>query len=482
MRKIHAMTTKRAFVSGTGEGVGGAEAESMDGPSESEDDMEVSPPDDDELLCSVERSSRGNEWQEVQPYLRQMMGLGLLTREEEVEVITVAQTAITPGKEAGARKQARDRIVYCNIRSVLRVVPGCMNRGLPLLDLIQEGIVGMVKAIDRFEMKRKLRFSTYAVWWIRHAIWRALKDQDVRKPMRIPEYAQGDYAHLKKVEAQFRERHDREPNDEELLEALRKSGAYRGKRMTLDQVGKLRYKPPIQAVALDGPVVAFESEMCTFGELIADPTAETDAPTTAGEMAAHRGELLRQAWTLLQARRPERMAEVLHYRFGLGEHLPMKLREIADLFMISCGRVAQIEQRAMQCLMSHFKMTRGQIKLLLSAGNEGVAALPNECCVVPDGRNLDALAILEEHAPEMPSDEWKWRVPAPVQTLMLRGSWPRSRAEAAVEELIAQGHLRIKPQTQEVFLVRAPTTPNRFGRDRRRTGADKPPSPKRAKS
>ncbi len=429
------------------------DAEPRGEPTGPETDIEIHLPSDDALMATMERSASRSEWESAQPLLRQMMRFGLLTREEEIELITALRAKIREGDEVGARK-LRDRMVYCNIRLVISIAWHYVNRGLPLVDLVQEGNFGVMDAIDRFELERGLKFSTYAYWWIRHAIGRAIQDQDQRRPMRVPVHADEKYKLIEHTTARFAVLEGRIPDDEELTRALTDSG----KDMTLSQVRKLRCQP--RMLAFDGPIRGPSGdENSTFGDFVADPAAETDAVTLSRELDAERREMLARVWTCLKKRGTDIMAKVLRYRFGIDGQPPMTLEEIGVIIDVTRERIRQIETNALRLLARHFRMDVERVWALLSASGDVAQEAP-QGPPVTSPLDIDAFETLEKIARQI--DENRWLVAGPIPTLRLHGQWSHDRAEQAIRCLIEEGKITGTVPFARVFLAHPPAAPNPF--------------------
>jgi RNA polymerase primary sigma factor len=254
-------------------------------------------------------------------YLRHIGQGDLLTHEEEIDLSNAAK--------AGNRK-ARRRLIEKNLRLVVSVAKTYRGYGLPFEDLIQEGNIGLMAAVGKFDPDRGFRFSTYATWWIRQAIQRALADKG--RTIRIPVHMGEKVRKVSRAYREFLAELEREPTEEELAERL-------GWR--IDEVRHAIEAMP-DATSLDKPL-GFEDDGTELGSLVEDEQASDTPGTVMQEMELVQ---LREAVGNL----PERMGYVLMRRFGLGGLKPATLTELADELGISRERIRQIQREAVQTL------------------------------------------------------------------------------------------------------------------------------------
>lgn len=265
-------------------------------------------------------------------YMEEIGRTKLLTTQEEVELAQRVQQ----GDE-----QAREDMIKANLRLVVSIARTYEHLGLPLLDLINEGNIGLIKAVERFDPHRGVKFSTYAVWWIKQAMRRALANY--ARTIRLPVYAGQQLWHIRQAAVRLHEEFNREPTDDELAEDL---------GIAVDRVATLR-NAGAQPVALESPIG--NEDGGAFSDIIADEKAET--PYEQLQDKTHR-ELIGE----MVSRLPERQAFVVRSRFGLNGERQMSLEEIGKSFGVSRERVRQIETVALNRLRKLI-YKRGIIKL-----------------------------------------------------------------------------------------------------------------------
>ena len=231
-------------------------------------------------------------------------------------------------QKAGAELwRSKDKFVRANLRLVVTMARRYNRGALPLPDLIQEGNIGLMKAVDRFDPQRGFRFSTYASWWIRHAISRALADKG--REVRVPVHMIDVYHKLKRTRQRFATLKGREPTDEELSERA---------EVPIEKIQRLRQCLLDAGPSLDSPVAGAEGR--TVGELLEDENTPLPAEML---QARAMGDKVRE---LLDRLRPIE-ADVLRKRFGLDEGEPMTLREIGEQYSLSRERIRQLQEQAL---------------------------------------------------------------------------------------------------------------------------------------
>jgi RNA polymerase primary sigma factor len=262
-------------------------------------------------------STQGNM---LQLYLREIGQVKLLTPAEEI----VLAKRIKKGDEA-----AREHMIKANLRLVVKIARDYEGQGLPLLDLINEGNIGLMKGVERFDPTKGAKLSTYASWWIKQAIKRALSNQS--KTIRLPDHVVDKLANIRRAEVKLHEILDRDPTDEELADFLR-----------LDARRVKIYRQASKApVSLDAPLSDNDSDQVS--EIVADPNAVAPFEHLVKETDTA---LLKEVLAALT----DREKAILAMRFGLNDGVEKTLEEIGKVFGVTRERIRQIESEALKKL------------------------------------------------------------------------------------------------------------------------------------
>lgn len=259
----------------------------------------------------------------VKVYLKEIGRVPLLNPEEE---ITLA-TRIQEGGLAG--NKAKQRLSEANLRLVVSIAKRYVGRGMQFLDLIQEGNLGLIKAVEKFDHTKGFKFSTYATWWIRQAITRAIADQ--ARTIRIPVHMVETINKVKKVSSQLLHKNGHEPTADEIAVEL---------EMPVDKVREIM-RVAQEPVSLETPIG--EEEDSHLGDFIPDE----DAPVPA-EAASHT--LLKEQLAGVLQSLTTREEKVLRLRFGLEDGRPRTLEEVGKEFNVTRERIRQIEAKALRKL------------------------------------------------------------------------------------------------------------------------------------
>ena len=256
----------------------------------------------------------------VKVYLKEIGSFPLLSLDEEIELAE----RILKGDE-----KAKKRLAEANLRLVVSIAKRYVGRGMLFLDLIQEGNLGLIKAVEKFDHTKGFKFSTYATWWIRQAITRAIADQ--ARTIRIPVHMVETINKVKKVQSQMLHKNGQEPSVEDLAAEL---------DMPQDKVREI-LKVAQEPISLESPIG--EEEDSHLGDFIPD----YDAPVPE-EAATHT--LLKEQLNEVLATLTPREAKVLSLRFGIEDGRPRTLEEVGKEFNVTRERIRQIEAKALRKL------------------------------------------------------------------------------------------------------------------------------------
>ena len=261
----------------------------------------------------------------VKIHLREIGKIPLLSTAEELELAE---------KTAKGDEEARDKLIVANMRLVVSIAKHYVGRGMPLLDLIQEGYSGLIKAVEKFDYTKGYKFSTYATWWIRQSITRSIADQ--ARTIRIPVHMVETISRVKKAQNKLLNENGHEPTTDEIAKEI---------GMTPERVREV-IRIAQDPVSLESPVG--EEEDSFLGDFI--PDEDAPAPIDSAMKAVFKDEL-NKALDLL----PEREREVLKFRYGVGYDRSHTLEEVGRQFKVTRERIRQIEAKALRKLRSHSK-------------------------------------------------------------------------------------------------------------------------------
>lgn len=252
-----------------------------------------------------------------QLYLREIARFPLLTPEEEVKLAR---------KIKRGDANARAHMVRANLRLVVKIARDYQGLGLPLLDLISEGNIGLMKAVERFDPKKGGKLSTYAAWWIKQSIKRALANQS--KTIRLPVHLVDKISKIRRVAVQMSEELGREPTDDELAEEIGMSSA---------KVAALK-TAAIRPASLDAPIG--DDDSTEFGEIVGDAEAQDPFELLRDK------DLRDEVGDLLDVL-DERERKIINSRFGLDGQKPKTLEEVGEKFGVTRERIRQLQNIAL---------------------------------------------------------------------------------------------------------------------------------------
>lgn len=259
-----------------------------------------------------------------------------------------------------AAKRARDRIICGNIRLVVPIAIGMAGRGLPLLDMIQEGVFGLEKALEKFDPSRGNRYSTYASWWVRSSISRAIYDSGFSRPLRLPVWVHEEMKFVRKASRQYFLDYRAWPTAEEVLEIVHRYESPRAQNMKLETAADLLLLNIQKGVSLNAKAPSRKNDhgdKYTLGESISDPDVDIESHVELLKVKERLEEIL--------TRLTPREAIIIRARFGFNGKGDKTLVEVGNLVGLTRERIRQIEAKALQ-----------KIKVLLGHVTEEYAQLP----------------------------------------------------------------------------------------------------------
>lgn len=274
-------------------------------------------------------------------YLREISQVPLLTPKEEIKLAAQIKRG---------NKKAREKMITANLRLVVKIAHDFGNYGLPLLDLISEGNIGLMKAVERFDPDKGGKLSTYASWWIKQSIKRALANQS--KTIRLPVHLVDKIGKIRRVAAQMTEELGREPSNEELAEEL---------GLPLAKVAHLK-TVAVRPASLDAKISADDDT--SFGDLVSDERAEDP-------FAVLRDKDLREEIGDLLGALDARERKIIAFRFGLGGGKERTLEEVGRKFGVTRERIRQLQNIA----LLKMRKALGKLEELKSPDLQAVGAV-----------------------------------------------------------------------------------------------------------
>ena len=281
---------------------------------------EVPDSDEEELVDPLELAAEYNLDDPVRMYLKEIGQVKLLTAEEEIELAK---------RVSEGDKKAKDRLTEANLRLVVSIAKKYSGRGLHILDLIQEGNTGLIRAVDKFDYTKGNKFSTYATWWIRQAITRAIADQ--ARTIRVPVHMVEVINKATRCNRKLVQELGREPTLEEIAAEL---------NLPIEKIIEAN-RTAADTLSLDMPVG--DEEDTTIGSFVEDDN-------TPGPVDATSNAMLSEALTEILGTLTEREADVLRMRFGMYDGRTHTLEEVGQIFGVTRERIRQIENKAIRKL------------------------------------------------------------------------------------------------------------------------------------
>ena len=259
----------------------------------------------------------------VKAYLHEIGQVALLSKEQE--------TFLAKEYKEKHDQYAKDKLIQANLRLVVSIAKKFSGRGLPFLDLISEGNMGLAKAVDKFDYTKGFKFSTYATWWIRQAIARAIADQ--ARIIRIPVHMVETINKISKAQRHLLQELGRDATPEEIADYLD------DKVLTAEKIREIQTNS-MEPISLHGPVVKDENES-TMEDFIADPNVASPVDETTRE-------LLRENLDAVLKELTDREERVLRLRYGLDDNIFHTLEEVGEEFDVTRERIRQIEAKAIK--------------------------------------------------------------------------------------------------------------------------------------
>jgi len=268
----------------------------------------------------------------LRTYLKEIRDIPLLTASEEISL----SKKIKRGDE-----QARKQMIQANLRLVINIAKRYMRLGTPFLDLIEEGNLGLMKAVEKFDPRKGFRFSTYAAWWIKQGITRSLSEQG--KMIRVPVYMNDMITKWRKTKERLSQKSKRIPSDDEIAKKL---------KIPQDKVTQINFWMSTSTSSLEAPIG--EDSEGKVSDLIEDTTSLQPDSEIEHLLDKERVENLLEIMN-------DREREILDMRFGLADKKPHTLAEVARKLGVSRERIRQIEETALMKIRKFVEGTKGEL-------------------------------------------------------------------------------------------------------------------------
>lgn len=254
-------------------------------------------------------------------YLKEISKIPLLSREEEA---CIARAAVA------GNKAARDQLVKANLRFVVNVAKKYQGQGIPLPDLISEGNIGLLSAVERYDVDKGYHFISYAVWWIRQSICKAICEKS--RMIRLPVNRINELLQIERARKQVQEADCPDAEITEIARFLNMDASHVADMIAISQ----------EMISLDNPVSS-DAEASNLGDFIEDEGGQSPVDYAVGSLMS------RDIESVLDTLHPKE-ADIIRYRFGLGDAVPLSLKELGDRFNLTKERIRQIEKKALKRL------------------------------------------------------------------------------------------------------------------------------------
>lgn len=294
-----------------------------------EDDDEEGHDEDSSESYDLSVDESDVKYDSVRMYLKEIGSIKLLSSDEEIRLAKAIEASKEPNateeeKREGAR--ARSKLADANLRLVVSIAKKYRERGLHMLDLVQEGNIGLLKAVDKFDYHKGYKFSTYATWWIRQAITRSLADQ--ARTIRVPVHMVESINKMNRIERKIQQENGRDATEEELAKAM---------RCSVEKIREIK-QVALDSISLETPIG--EKEDSVLGDTVEDK--KIAAPEDEAAASLQNEQIAKLLSTLT-----ERERGIIALRFGFEDGIPHTLEEVGQQYGVTRERVRQIEKKAL---------------------------------------------------------------------------------------------------------------------------------------
>lgn len=322
------------------------------------------------IIKNFETDPRKGYYDEMATYMSQLRKFPVLKKHEDFEHL---YKIYRDGNEI-ERHRARDLIVYGNIRLVIRIALRHTNRGVPVIDLMQEGVIGLMRALEKYELEKGFRFSTYAQGWIRQGMTRALQEINSADLYRVPVHARELINRVKKARAELYKQTGRWPKELQIYEYIKASGLKFSEEFTLVKVVQaLRLiDQEGRPVYLDAPLYSSHDTGDSdesFGSNLAIRQPSIEAVVEARRLLADYQKAILRIEEAIDTLNP-RAAMTMRLRLGLGDFDEMTLEEVGERYDITRERIRQIEAQALVQLQEKLGITVDELRQIIETARD----------------------------------------------------------------------------------------------------------------